>query len=125
METLDEPPWKRIQFISITNIKLPQLLFLQDGWKENPHEKIMKTKHKISNEISLEEWEIRKKITNSYEAIFSGTEDNSFPSLAKVNALSRSYFKMVEMAEICGIWNEKKVLQLRMFVRDQVDLYKV
>ena len=108
METLDEPPWKRIQFISITNIKLPQLLFLQDGWKENPHEKIMKTKHKISNEISLEEWEIRKKITNSYEAIFSGTEDNSFPSLAKVNALSRSYFKMVEMAEICGIWNEKK-----------------
>jgi 23S rRNA U2552 (ribose-2'-O)-methylase RlmE/FtsJ len=108
METFNKPPWEIVNFVSIENVKLPPLIFLQDGWKENPHEKIMKTKHKISNEISLEEWEIRKKITNPYEAIFSGTEDNSFPSLAKVNALSRSYFKMVEMAELCGIWNEKK-----------------
>jgi 23S rRNA U2552 (ribose-2'-O)-methylase RlmE/FtsJ len=108
MEALDEPPWKKIQFVSLLNVKLPQFIFLQDGWKEKSHEKIIETKHKISNEISLEEWEIRKKITNPYEAIFSGTEDNSFPSLAKINALSRSYFKMVEMAEVCGIWNEKK-----------------
>ncbi len=108
MKAFIDPPWNDIQFVSLEQVKLPQLIFLQDGWKEELHNTILETKHKISNQISLEEWEIRKKITNPYEAIFSGTEDSSFPSLAKINALSRSYFKMVEMAELCGIWNEKK-----------------
>jgi energy-coupling factor transporter ATP-binding protein EcfA2 len=34
--------------------------------------------------------------TNPYEAIFSG-DSSSFPTIAKVQPLSRSYFKMIEM----------------------------
>jgi hypothetical protein len=61
------------------------------------HAKIIESKNKIENIASHAEWELRKKITNPYEAIFSGNTDNTFPSLAKVHPLSRSYFKMIEM----------------------------
>ena len=69
---------------------------LQNGWKEIDHSKLSKLKDRISDVANADEWEVRKKITNPYEAIFSG-EDASFPSLAKVQPLSRSYFKMIEM----------------------------
>jgi cap2 methyltransferase len=84
---------------------LPTLEFIQDGWKEMAHSHILVEKEKISEFSSLDEWELRKKITNPYEAIFSGSEDSSFPSLAKVHPLSRSYFKMIEMLHVCKFWS--------------------
>ena len=68
------------------------------------HASIMESKNKISNLESHEEWELRKKITNPYEAIFSGSSDTNFPSLAKVHPLSRSYFKMIEMLHVIDFW---------------------
>jgi 23S rRNA U2552 (ribose-2'-O)-methylase RlmE/FtsJ len=65
------------------------------------HRTIIEAKNKIEGVASHAEWELRKKITNPYEAIFSGNADNNFPSLAKVHPLSRSYFKMIEMLAIC------------------------
>ena len=98
------PPWEDAQFISL-NMPLPTLGFTQDGWKEMAHPEILVEKEKISEFSSLDEWELRKKITNPYEAIFSGSEDSSFPSLAKVHPLSRSYFKMIEMLHVCKFWS--------------------
>ena len=91
------------QSISIQGT-LPKLAFIQEGWKELEHQEIIDSKNKISGAESHEEWELRKKITNPYEAIFSGT-DHSFPSLAKVHPLSRSYFKMVEMLHLIKFWS--------------------
>jgi 23S rRNA U2552 (ribose-2'-O)-methylase RlmE/FtsJ len=68
------------------------------------HAKIIESKNKIENIASHAEWELRKKITNPYEAIFSGNTDNTFPSLAKVHPLSRSYFKMIEMFSVSDFW---------------------
>ena len=98
------PPWEDAQFISL-HMSLPTLGFTQDGWKEMAHSEILVEKEKISEFSSLDEWELRKKITNPYEAIFSGSEDSSFPSLAKVHPLSRSYFKMIEMLHVCKFWS--------------------
>jgi len=98
------PPWEDAQFISL-HMSLPTLGFTQDGWKEMAHPDILVEKEKISEFSSLDEWELRKKITNPYEAIFSGSEDSSFPSLAKVHPLSRSYFKMIEMLHVCKFWS--------------------
>jgi len=97
-------PWDLNQCIHFQG-SLPNLTLLQEGWKEADHPKIMASKDKISKIDSHEQWELRKKITNPYEAIFSGTNDTSFPSLAKVNPLSRSYFKMIEMLQTIKFWD--------------------
>ena len=97
-------PWDLNQCIHFQG-SLPNLTLLQEGWKEADHPEIMVSKDKISNIDSHEQWELRKKITNPYEAIFSGTNDTSFPSLAKVNPLSRSYFKMIEMLQTIKFWD--------------------
>lgn len=81
--------------------------FLQEGWKEIEHLDIISAKNRISSVDNADEWELRKKITNPYEAVFSG-EDGSFPSLAKVQPLSRSYFKMIEMLEHSDFWTDRK-----------------
>ena len=99
-----ESPWELQQCIPFQG-PLPKLGYIQNGWKEFEHYEITLSKNKIARVESHDEWELRKKITNPYEAIFSGTNDTSFPSLAKVNPLSRSYFKMIEMLQIIEFWD--------------------
>lgn len=103
MESAD-PPWETIQCIPFQGA-LPRTTFLQEGWKEDDHEHIIVAKNKISEFEAQDIWELRKKITNPYEAIFSGSSDVPFPSLAQVQPLSRSYFKMIEMFEILQFWS--------------------
>lgn len=103
-----DSPWENNQFVTIPR-DLEEVLefgFLQEGWKEIEHPEIISAKNRISSVESASEWELRKKITNPYEAVFSG-EDGTFPSLAKVQPLSRSYFKMIEMLEHSGFWASK------------------
>jgi 23S rRNA U2552 (ribose-2'-O)-methylase RlmE/FtsJ len=97
-----EPPWEMNQCISLA-IKITPCI-LQNGWKEIDHARISKLKDRISEVANADEWEIRKKITNPYEAIFSG--EDTYPSIAKVQPLSRSYFKMIEMLGLIGFFNE-------------------
>ena len=98
-----EPPWENAQSIPWQG-QLPRTTFLQDGWKELEHAQIQIVKNKIAELESHEEWELRKKITNPYEAIFTGNSDSTFPSLAQVHPLSRSYFKMIEMLQVIDFW---------------------
>ena len=101
---LESPPWEMNECIFFQG-PLPKCTFIQEGWKETEHSEIILAKNKISHTESHEEWELRKKITNPYEAIFSGSNDSTFPSLAKVHPLSRSYFKMVEMLNVIQFWD--------------------
>ena len=100
-----DPPWELARFIAVP-YPLPALKFLQEGWKEQAHTSVLIAKDMITGFESQEQWEIRKKITNPYEAIFSSNEEGSFPSLALVQPLSRSYFKMVEMLHVVGFWKD-------------------
>lgn len=96
-----KPPWKSVAFVSLTHMPLPPFILYQAGWKEHEHKEIYDVKEQITLFNNPEEWELRKKITNPYEAIFSGHEH--FPSVADVEPLSRSYFKMIEMLQILPI----------------------
>lgn len=96
-------PWKINQFVSLDTSKPLKLVFIQEGWKEISHPRIIESKNKIEHVESMSDWEFRKKITNPYEPVFSG-DDGSFPSLAKVQPLSRSYFKMIEMLHLLEFW---------------------
>jgi 23S rRNA U2552 (ribose-2'-O)-methylase RlmE/FtsJ len=98
-------PWESCAWIAYQG-NLPPLTFVQGEWCEQEHFRIIEVKNRIESVESQEEWELRKKITNQYEAIFSGGE-LSFPSLADVQPLSRSYFKMIEMLEVCEFWKQK------------------
>jgi 23S rRNA U2552 (ribose-2'-O)-methylase RlmE/FtsJ len=100
---LTEPPWEISQCIPFQG-QLPRLTLIQGGWKEQAHSEVMEEKNKISEFEAQDVWELRKKITNPYEAIFSGSSDTPFPSLAQVQPLSRSYFKMIEMLDILDFW---------------------
>jgi 23S rRNA U2552 (ribose-2'-O)-methylase RlmE/FtsJ len=104
----EDIPWENNKFVSIAAHleQTPDFCFLQEGWKEIEHLSIITAKNRIASVDNADEWELRKKITNPYEAIFSG-EDGTFPSLAKVQPLSRSYFKMIEMLEHADFWGDK------------------
>jgi hypothetical protein len=100
----DTVPWELFQSISVP-IKVPPLSLVKGSWIEDQHDTIISKKDTISVYDKANEWELRKKITNPYEAIFSGSETNNFPSMAAIHPLSRSYFKMVEMLNIIGFWD--------------------
>ena len=106
-------PWETNNFISLRGINLKDLepFCIYEGWKEIDHEIIITMKNKIPE--NAEEWELRKKITNPYEIIFSG--DECFPSLAKVHPLSRSYFKMIEMLSYINFWDNVESLSAEPF----------
>ena len=96
-----EPPWQRVAFVSLKGMPLPPFILYQAGWKEASHKQMHDVKEQITLFNNPEEWELRKKITNPYEAIFSGHEH--FPSVSNIDPLSRSYFKMIEMLQILPI----------------------
>ena len=97
-------PWENSAWIAYQG-NLPPLTFIQGEWCEQEHSRIIEIKNRIEFVESQEEWELRKKITNPYEAIFSGGGgDATFPSIANVQPLSRSYFKMIEMLSVCEFW---------------------
>ena len=98
-----KPMWELFQDIRYRGEHIPYI-FIQDGWREDDHTTILKKKDEISSFELANEWELRKKITNPYEAIFSTSDTRLFPSIALVSPLSRSYFKMVEMLHVSGLW---------------------
>jgi 23S rRNA U2552 (ribose-2'-O)-methylase RlmE/FtsJ len=103
MSANHDPPWEVTHFVSLENMPLPPLVTEQKGWIEQSHSLLLTKKAKIEKMNSIDEWELRKKIINPYEAVYSNA-DESFPSVAKAEPLSRSYFKMVEMLDVCGFW---------------------
>ena len=105
-------PWDDNQFVTlqITDMQKQEPFFIQEGWKELEHAAVVACKNSIANVENADEWDLRKKIMNPYEAVFSG-EDGSFPSLVRVQPLSRSYFKMIEMLEHSDFWKAFKGLK--------------
>ena len=97
-------PWELFQSIDI-KYRLPLLLHIKGPWQEDPHSDINSKKESITEYERANEWELRKKITNPYEAIFSGSETSIFQSIATISPLSRSYFKMIEMLDIINFWD--------------------
>jgi 23S rRNA U2552 (ribose-2'-O)-methylase RlmE/FtsJ len=101
---MDSNPWETNNFLSIHTLQ-PTPHITQTGWKSSEHSSISAVKNRIAGFSNADEWEIRKKITNPYEPVFSG--EDTFPSLAKVEPLSRSYFKMIEMLGLINFFDNR------------------
>jgi 23S rRNA U2552 (ribose-2'-O)-methylase RlmE/FtsJ len=110
-------PWEDNQFVTIdiTDIQTQEPFFIQEGWKEMEHPAVITCKNSIANIENADEWDLRKKIMNPYEAVFSG-DDGSFPSLVRLQPLSRSYFKMIEMLEHSDFWKDLQQTSSQPFI---------
>lgn len=95
----------KINFIPLGGMPLPPFIPVLGGWQEMDHKKITDTKDQLTIFSNTDEWELRKRLANPYELIYSA--DDGFPSVAKLTALSRSYFKMAEMLNLIDFWKGK------------------
>ena len=95
-----KPPWEQVVFqktpasIEISNP------FWVDQWLEQDHASLTSLKQSITPFEENKTWETIKKISNSYELIYTNEAPHFPPSLAMMKPLSRSFFKMVEMLEV-------------------------
>jgi 23S rRNA U2552 (ribose-2'-O)-methylase RlmE/FtsJ len=61
------------------------------------HEALIAIKNEIDTVAPVSTWDDAKKITNPYEYIFLSLQRRMYRSVAAVQPLSRSYFKMIEL----------------------------
>jgi 23S rRNA U2552 (ribose-2'-O)-methylase RlmE/FtsJ len=117
-----DPPWAHIQFVNLFScVTWKDLQLLPPAQtapltplesSEHPLRTLLLQKKNTIQEFNNEdEWELRKKYTNSYEYIF-GMNDSPLPSILKqtktFTPLSRSYFKMIEMLQVSDFFNTVK-----------------
>jgi len=67
------------------------------------HDRLLKLKNEIDNVAPVGYWDDAKKITNPYEYIFLSLQRRMPWSIASLQPLSRSYFKMIEMWDTLGL----------------------
>ena len=96
---MDVSPWMRIQWRP--GVPLHPFPFYSpswEGWSEKEHAALTRIKAEIEPFERDGTWELRKKLINPYELVYTPNEDKKLPiCLAIGKPLSRSYFKMVEM----------------------------
>ena len=90
--------WQRPAQRPVTQILSDHLVF--SDWYEKPSESLIQAKDRISHLESARRWELVKKMANPYEIVYTHEDKQFHPSLAIIKPLSRSYFKMIEMADV-------------------------
>ncbi len=106
-----KPPWvlaeRAWQQPSYTQPISPSHIIFSE-WKETPCESLVRAKDSITRLENEGRWELVKKMVNPYEIIYTHEDKHFHPSIAIVKPLSRSYFKMIEMAHVLGIFENMK-----------------
>jgi len=67
------------------------------------HNQVLHIKDEIDRVAPQGQWDDAKKITNTYEYIFLSLQRRMHRSIASIQPLSRSYFKMIEMWDVLGL----------------------
>lgn len=106
-----KPPWvlaeRGWQQPSYTEPISPSHIIFSE-WKEIACESLVRAKDSITRLENEGRWELVKKMVNPYEIIYTHEDKHFHPSIAIVKPLSRSYFKMIEMAHVLGIFENMK-----------------
>jgi hypothetical protein len=89
-------PTQEIRVASATNP--PRLAFVTPQ-----HDALIALKNEIDTVAPVSTWDDAKKITNPYEYIFLSLQKRMHRSVAAVQPLSRSYFKMIELWDALGL----------------------
>jgi hypothetical protein len=71
------------------------------------HEAVNRIKDEIDRVAGGNQWDDVKKITNPYEYVFLSLQRRMHRSLAAIQPLSRSYFKMIELWDLLGLKPEQ------------------
>lgn len=104
---LQEHSWESIRLYEQTPIL--SVPFIESNQYQHPISEEEKSLHECRNRINVYEaslvngknWEYYKKIVNPYELVYTQKKYPSFPeSMCFLKPLSRSYFKMIEMADL-------------------------
>ena len=115
--TIGAPPWETIQWnsrVMLESVKVDEAAFETEmQWEYNTPVELTAIKDKIAH-LNEDVWEYYKKLTNTYEPIFttSGLVPTP-PSICMLKPLSRSYFKMVEMIQIANLLGRFNLQTLR------------
>ncbi len=67
------------------------------------HDAVNRIKDEIDRVAPENQWDDVKKITNPYEYVFLSLQRRMHKSLAAIQPLSRSYFKMIELWDLLGL----------------------
>jgi len=106
-QALHEHSWESIRLYGRTQIL--GIPILESNQQEHVLSEEEKSLHKCRNRINVYEetllngrnWEYYKKIVNPYELVYTQKKYQNFPeSMCFLKPLSRSYFKMIEMADL-------------------------
>jgi len=106
-QALQEHSWESIRLYERTQL-LGQPI-LESNQEEHIRSEEEKSLHQCRNRINIYEetlvngrnWEYYKKIVNPYELVYTQKKYPNFPeSMCFLKPLSRSYFKMIEMADL-------------------------
>ena len=115
-----KPPWQAIEFQSspfLESVRFETFLgvHFDVSWNEISHQELTEIKKKIEPLESNHKWEILKKKTNPYELVYTQDNPECPSSIAMVKPLSRSYFKMIEMLQVCQFFERlpKNLSKLR------------
>jgi len=101
-----KPPWKAIEWIQSPPWQsMPDLTYA--AWISTHDTEALKVKEHIGDLDREHRWELSKKMVNPYEFVYTHNDERLPPSLTlNVQPLSRSYFKMIEILDVFGFFEE-------------------
>ena len=99
-----KPPWivPASQWQRSILVATPDIQYVP--WTETISVPLLTAKDRISRLETMKRWELVKKMVNPYEIVYTHEDKFFHPSIAVIKPLSRSYFKMIEMAHVLELF---------------------
>jgi 23S rRNA U2552 (ribose-2'-O)-methylase RlmE/FtsJ len=102
----EKPPWKSVEWIQSptwTLVSFPQIEYTPE-WHADTNADMIGVKDRIEELDKDRVWELAKKMANPYELVYTHNDERLPPSISIVSPLSRSFFKMIEIAHVMSVF---------------------
>ena len=102
----EKPPWKVVEWIQSptwTLVSFPEIAYVAQ-WQSETNEDMVHIKERIEELDKERVWELAKKMANPYELVYTHNDERLPSSISIVSPLSRSFFKMVEIAHVMSFF---------------------
>jgi 23S rRNA U2552 (ribose-2'-O)-methylase RlmE/FtsJ len=102
-------PWKTVEWIQSptwTLVSFPEVTYAPE-WRNDANRDMLDIKDKIEELDKERVWELAKKMANPYELVYTHNDERLPPSISLVSPLSRSFFKMVEIAHVMSFFKQQ------------------
>lgn len=100
--------YKRSEYIGLAFHLTPTIYKHVPSTTENELYEYRNRINQYSQMVLPNNWEYYKKIVNPYELVYTKKKYKNFPEcISTVRPLSRSYFKMIEIMDLCGFFHQQ------------------